>query len=972
MNAKRFSVSLALAVVLALTAGLGLAAGAGLPAPDAGPLGTDFTYQGRLTDTSGGPIGGPCDFSFSLWDALTGGLQVGTTLYAPGVSLRDGLFTVSLDFGAVFDGTALWLEVAVQCGADPGYTTLAPRQALTGTPHALYAVTSPWAGLTGVPAGFADNVDNDTLYSAGVGLLLAGTEFSADAAYLQRRVADACPAGRAISAIGGDGTVTCVETGTGDITAVSAGEGLTGGGASGAVTLTVAFGGSGAATTVARSDHNHNGVYSLVGHTHPGTDITSPVAQATYAVTAGDADTVDGSHASAFAPATHSHYALDASDGSPTQALYVDAEGRVGIGVTTPGNALQVQNVAGDQSPTIFVNQTDSIRNFTGTTPDNPNFATWLYDSPVSRYGMGQADGLGLVAYENDTGDPHYGNILFYTGGDGVASAERMRIDYDGDVGIGTNAPAYRLDVVGAIRLTGQLISTAGGVPPLVVASNALVNNLNADLLDGQHSTFYQDATNINAGTLSPSWYSAYSDLTAEGYLNNAPGDLALNNSALQSTLNADMLDGNHSNAFATAGHSHDHGALTGLADDDHPQYFNLSQPETVNGNTSFAGISTFNGGATFNSIPALNGGTTGSTAPFTVDSTFLVTNLNADQLDGIHASNFSLSGHNHWGETWNGTGTGLTLSGGTTGLSGSGATYGVYGTSSANYGVYGGGGAYGVYGTGSSYGVFGSSSNYGVYGTATASSGATYGVWGQNASTSGRGVYGQASASSGTTYGVYGGSQSTAGYGGYFISSSETEGTTKAGVYGVDYSDTGFGVAGHNYWAGVGVGAWSYSGRLIEARSGDYPLGTLQFYVEADGDVFANGTYNSFKATGDGGHRTLYGMSSAEAWAEDFGSAALKDGRATVTIDPIFAQTVNLAVEYHVYLTPICSDLILIGVTQKGATSFTVQGATLDGKPSSCSFDYRIVAKQRGYEDQRLEEVDIPAPVVVEKEKEP
>ena len=65
-------------------------------------------------------------------------------------------------------------------------------------------------------------------------------------------------------------------------------------------------------------------------------------------------------------------------------------------------------------------------------------------------------------------------------------------------------------------------------------------------------------------------------------------------------------------------------------------------------------------------------------------------------------------------------------------------------------------------------------------------------------------------------------------------------------------------------------------------------------------------------------------------------------------------------------------SDLILIGVTRKGPTGFTVQGATLDGKPSACSFDYRIVAKQRGYETVRLEEVDIPAPEVVEKEKEP
>jgi hypothetical protein len=66
-----------------------------------------------------------------------------------------------------------------------------------------------------------------------------------------------------------------------------------------------------------------------------------------------------------------------------------------------------------------------------------------------------------------------------------------------------------------------------------------------------------------------------------------------------------------------------DHGALTGLADDDHPQYFALSQSETVSG------------------IPAFNGGTSGLSAPFSVDSTYQVTHLNADMVDGLHASSF-------------------------------------------------------------------------------------------------------------------------------------------------------------------------------------------------------------------------------------------------------------------------------------------------------------------------------------------
>jgi hypothetical protein len=47
--------------------------------------------------------------------------------------------------------------------------------------HAGYAPaahTHPWGDLTGIPAGFADGTDNDTTYTAGAGLALAGGAFS--------------------------------------------------------------------------------------------------------------------------------------------------------------------------------------------------------------------------------------------------------------------------------------------------------------------------------------------------------------------------------------------------------------------------------------------------------------------------------------------------------------------------------------------------------------------------------------------------------------------------------------------------------------------------------------------------------------------------------------------------------------------------------------------------------------------------
>ncbi len=146
----------------------------------AAPLGTAFTYQGQLRK-NGSPYNGTCNFQFSLWDAVSGGAQIGSTLTQTGVTVSNGLFTVTLDFGTgVFTGDARWLQIAVQCSGDSGYTTLSPRQALTATPYAQYALGAPWSGLQGVPAGFADNVDNDTTYTAGTGLSLTGNQFSVD------------------------------------------------------------------------------------------------------------------------------------------------------------------------------------------------------------------------------------------------------------------------------------------------------------------------------------------------------------------------------------------------------------------------------------------------------------------------------------------------------------------------------------------------------------------------------------------------------------------------------------------------------------------------------------------------------------------------------------------------------------------------------------------------------------------------
>jgi len=78
------------------------------------------------------------------------------------------------------------------------------------------------------------------------------------------------------------------------------------------------------------------------------------------------------------------------------------------------------------------------------------------------------------------------------------------------------------------------------------IKNGSLQTNLNADLLDDQQGSYYLSASNLNTGTLNNARFSAYSDLSSEGYLGNASGDIALNNGTTQSNLNADRLDGQH------------------------------------------------------------------------------------------------------------------------------------------------------------------------------------------------------------------------------------------------------------------------------------------------------------------------------------------------------------------------------------------------------------------------------------------
>ncbi len=94
-----------------------------------------FTYQGMLKQ-NGSPVTDTLSMTFTLYDALDGGNQIGLPI-TQDVPVENGLFTVTLDFGNVWNGADRYLEITV------GSTVLSPRVKINPVPYASFA-QRPW------------------------------------------------------------------------------------------------------------------------------------------------------------------------------------------------------------------------------------------------------------------------------------------------------------------------------------------------------------------------------------------------------------------------------------------------------------------------------------------------------------------------------------------------------------------------------------------------------------------------------------------------------------------------------------------------------------------------------------------------------------------------------------------------------------------------------------------------------------
>ena len=128
---------------------------------------TAFSYQGQLA-SNGVPVSGTYNLTFSLYSTAGGGSAVAGPVVTNGVIVNNGLFYVSLDFGAgVWNGQTNWLQIGVETNGAASFTTLSPRQEVLPVPYAIFANSASnligTLPATQLPAGVLTNNETSSV-----------------------------------------------------------------------------------------------------------------------------------------------------------------------------------------------------------------------------------------------------------------------------------------------------------------------------------------------------------------------------------------------------------------------------------------------------------------------------------------------------------------------------------------------------------------------------------------------------------------------------------------------------------------------------------------------------------------------------------------------------------------------------------------------------------------------------------------
>lgn len=219
----------------------------------------------------------------------------------------------------------------------------------------------------------------------------------------------------------------------------------------------------------------------------------------------------------------------------------------IGVGTTGPGGKLHVYGTgfSGPNAPMLYVQHQNGFSSTFLRSVNSPGNALFLLQKSrgtlTSPAVVQDGDNIGQIRMEGYDGTDYEtagwirvavdgtpstgivpGAVLFATTNSSGTVTERMRIDSDGNVGIGTTAPGYTLEVNGSINATNLY---KGGSP----VGHWSING----------TKVYYDGGNVGIGNSSAAWNHRLS-VTAGNFV----GVYALNNSAGSTAIYANNLGG--------------------------------------------------------------------------------------------------------------------------------------------------------------------------------------------------------------------------------------------------------------------------------------------------------------------------------------------------------------------------------------------------------------------------------------------
>ena len=404
---------------------------------------TAFSYQGKLAD-AGNPANGNYQLEFKLFDALSGGNQIGESVSDVAVTVTNGVFDTALDFGAgAFTGADRFLEIAVRRNAGESYVVLTPREQIRSTPLAIRSKSAETA--------------DDAAQLGGMAASEYPTTASISNAFINNENAP-------LNKLGGAQTASFNITGNGTLGGTIQANEVVAQTGTGFYGLTQTDGATTISTYIGSSSSGASGAWI-------GTRSNSPLffftnnGQPTVTLTGGNVgiNTTTPQSRLAIRTGTFDAYGFTQTNGTVTVGTYVDNNGGA---FGTRSNA-PLYFFTNSSAPQVTLTQSGDFG--IGVTPQaglkldvggvgrfitangNINLGTPNGETGISIIGSNRAD----VRFNGTT-------LTLAAGtGAGVPANTGISVNTSGNVGVGTVNPTTKFEVAGTTK-TGTLQITGG------------------------------------------------------------------------------------------------------------------------------------------------------------------------------------------------------------------------------------------------------------------------------------------------------------------------------------------------------------------------------------------------------------------------------------------------------------------------------------------------------------------------------